>query len=92
MSNVMFVHWEARMLSSDKSCDSFHSTGANGCLDFSLSLLAACGSVSWPCRMWPGSKKLRLTKESVAPWYEAQLAGCLRELESCPLEWDVGIE
>ena len=35
---------------------------------FCLSLLAACDSVSWPCRMWPGSKELRLAKESVASW------------------------
>ena len=56
------------MPNSDKLCNSFRAAGANWCLDFCLSLLAACGSVTWPCRMWPGSKKLRLAKESVAYW------------------------
>ena len=42
---------------SDKLCSRFRVAGTNGCLDFSLFLLAACGSVSCPCRMWPGSKK-----------------------------------
>ena len=68
MFHVNFVHWAARMPNSDKLCDSFRALGTNGRLDFSLSLLAACGSVTWPCRMWPGSKELRLAKESVAPW------------------------
>ena len=36
--------------------------------DFSRSLLVACGSVSWPRRIWPGFKELRLTKESAALW------------------------
>ena len=54
------------MPNSDKLCNSFRAAGANGCLDFSLSLLAACSLFSWPCRMWPGSKELRLAKESVA--------------------------
>ena len=53
-------------------CNSFRAAGTNGCLDFSLSLLAAQGSVSWPCRMWPGSKELRLAKESVAPWRRSE--------------------
>ena len=68
MSHVKFVQWAARMRNSDKLCNSFCATGTNGRLDFSLPLLAVCGSVSWPCRMWPGSKKLRLAKENVAPW------------------------
>ena len=68
MSHAKFVHWAARMPNSDRLRNSFRATGANGCLDFSLSLLAACGSVNWPCRMWPGSRELRLAKESVAPW------------------------
>ena len=62
----MFVHWAARMPDSDKLCNSPRAAGANGYLDFSLSLPAACGSVSFPCRMWPGPKELQLAKESVA--------------------------
>ena len=31
-------------------------------------LLAARGSVTCPGRMWPGSKELRLAKESVISW------------------------
>ena len=53
---------------SNKLCNGFRAAGANGGLDFSLSLLAARGSVTCPCRMWPGFKELRLAKESVAPW------------------------
>ena len=68
VSHVKFVHWAARMPNSDKLCNSLRAAGTNGCLEFSLSLLAACGSISWPCRMWPGSKELRLAKESVASW------------------------
>ena len=68
VSHVKFVHCAARMPNSDKLCNSFCAAGTNGCLDFSLSLLAAYGSVSWPCRMWPGSKELRLAKESFASW------------------------
>ena len=68
MSHVKFVLWARRMPNSDKLCNSFRAAGANGCLDFSLSFLTDCGSFSWPCRMWPESKELRLAKESVAPW------------------------
>ena len=68
VSHVKFVHWAARMPNSDKLCNSFHAAGTDGCLNFSLSLLAVCGSVSWPCRMWPGSKELQLAKESVSSW------------------------
>ena len=64
VSHLKFMHWAARMPNSDKLCNSFRAARANGCLDFSLSLLA----VSWPCRMWSGCKELRLAKESVAPW------------------------
>ena len=78
MSHVKFVYWAARMPNSVKLCNSFREAGTNGCLDFSLSLLAACGSVSWPCRMWRGSKKLRLAKESVAPWQRSS-AGWMPE-------------
>ena len=67
VSHVGFVHWASRMLNSDKLCNSFRAAGTNKCLYFSLPLLAACGSVSWPRRMWPGSNELRLAKESVAP-------------------------
>ena len=66
------------MPNSDKLCNSFHAARTNGCLDFSLSLLAACDSVSWPCRMWPGSKELRLAKESDTPWRESS-AGWMAE-------------
>ena len=58
VSHVKFVYWATRMPNSDKLCNSFCAAEANGGLDFSLSLLAACSSVSWPCRMWPGSKEL----------------------------------
>ena len=51
VSHVKFVHWAAWMPNSDKLCSSFCAEGANGCLDFSLSLLAARGAVSWPPRM-----------------------------------------
>ena len=54
--------WEG--VGNNKLCNSFRAAGTNRCLDFSLSMLAACGSVSWPCRIWPGSKELRLAKES----------------------------
>ena len=67
VSHVRFVHWAARMPNSDKLYNSFRAAGTNKCLDFSLRLIAACGSVSWPPRMWPGSNELRLAKESVAP-------------------------
>ena len=46
MSHVKLVHWAAQMPSSDKLCNSFRAAGTKGCLDFSLSLLAACDSVS----------------------------------------------
>ena len=59
------------MPNSDKLCNNFDAAGTNGRLDFNLSLLAVCGSVSWPCRMWPGSKELLLAKENVAPWGES---------------------
>ena len=88
MSNVKSVHWAARMPNSDKLCNSFRTAGADGRLDFSLSLLAARGSVTCPCIMWSGSKELQLAKKNV----KAQLAGCLRELEGCLLEWDVGMQ
>ena len=68
MSHVKFVNWAALIPNSDKLCNSFRAAGTNGRLDFSLSLLAAHGSVTCPCRMWPGSKELQLAKESVAPW------------------------
>ena len=89
MSHVKFVHWAARMPNSDKLCNSFRAAGANGCLNFSLCLLVACGSVSWP-----GSKELRLAKESVVPWRRSS-AGWMPEragLEGCSLKWDVGIQ
>ena len=78
MSHVKFVHWAARMPNSDRLCNSFCAAGANGCLDFSLSLLATCRSVSWLCKMWPGPKELQLAKESVAPWRRS-LAGWMPE-------------
>ena len=56
------------MPNSDKFCTSFCAAGTNGHLDFSFSLPAACGLVSWPCKMWPGSKEMRLAKEGVTPW------------------------
>ena len=68
MSHVKFIRWEARMPNSDKLCNSFRAAEINGRLDFSLSLLAARGSVNWPCRMWPRSKELRLAKKSIALW------------------------
>ena len=68
VSHAKFVYGAARMPNSEKLCNSFRAAGTNGCLDFSLSLLAACGSVSWPCRTWPGSKELQLAKKSEAPW------------------------
>ena len=71
VSHVKFAHWSAWMPNSIKLCNSFRAPGTNGCLDFSLSLLAACGSASWPCRMWPGSKELRLAKENGAPWRQS---------------------
>ena len=69
VSHVKFVHWAAWMPNSDKLCNSFRAAGTNGRLDLSLSLLLAFGSVSWPCKMQPGSKELRLAKESVTPWW-----------------------
>ena len=78
MSNVKFIHWAARMPNSDKLCSSVRAAGTNERLDFSLSLLAAWGSVSCPCRMWPGSKELQLAKKSVAPWWRSS-AGWMPE-------------
>ena len=75
MSHAKFVLWAAQMPNLDKLCNSFRAAGTNGCLDFNLSLLAACDSVSWPCRMWPGSKELRLAKESDAPWQRSSAGG-----------------
>ena len=80
MSHVKFVHWAARMTNSDKLCNSFSAAGANGRLDFSLSLLAACGSVIWLCRMWPWSKELRLAKKSVATWRQRIPIGSQQKL------------
>ena len=68
MFHVKFVYWAARMPNSDKLCNNYRLAGKNGYLDFSLFLLAVWDSVSWLCRIWPGSKELRLAKESVAPW------------------------
>ena len=68
MSHVKFVHWAARMPNSDKLFNSFRAAGTNRRLDFSLSLLAVRGSVTCPYRMWPRSKELPLTKDSVATW------------------------
>ena len=90
MTHVKFVHWAARMSNSGKLCNNFRAVGTNGGLDFSVSLLAAGDLITWPCRMWPGSKELQLAKSLLGD--EAQLAGCLRKLESCPLEWDLGIQ
>ena len=78
MSHVKFVHCAAWMPNSNKLYNSFHVAGTNECLDFSLSLLAACGSVSCPCRMWPGSKELQLAKERVTPWQQSS-AGWMPE-------------
>ena len=91
MSHVKFVNWVARMPSSDKLCISFRAEETNGCLHFSFSLLAACDSVSWPCRMWPESKELRSTKGVSLLGRKVQLVGYFRELEGFPLDWDVGI-
>ena len=68
MSHVTFVYRAAQMPNSNNLCNSFYTPETNGYLDFSLSLLAASDSVSWPCRMWPGSNKLQLAEESVTPW------------------------
>ena len=76
--HVKFVHWAARVSNSDKLCNSFRGERTNGQLDFSLSLLAARDSVSWPCRMWSGSKKLGLAKENAAPWRRSS-AGWMSE-------------
>ena len=67
------------MPNSDKLGNDFRAAGTNGCLDFSLSLLAACGSVTWPCRMCPGSKELRFAKENVASWRRQSSAGWMPE-------------
>ena len=66
------------MPNSEKLCNSFYAVGTNRHLDFSLSLLAAHGSVTCPCRIWPVSKKLRLAKESVVPWWRSS-AGWMPE-------------
>ena len=49
--HVKFVHLAAQTPNSDKLCNNFRAAGTNRCLDFNLSLLAACDSVSWSCRM-----------------------------------------
>ena len=56
--HVKIVHWPARMPNPNKLSSNFYAAGTNKCLDFSLSLLAACDSDSWPRRMWPGSEEL----------------------------------
>ena len=81
VSHVKFVNWAARMPNLDNLCNNLRAAGRNGCLDFSLPLLEACDSVSWPCRMWSGCKKTAGSQGE-----------CLRELGSCPLEWDIGIQ
>ena len=68
MSHAKFFHWAVRKPNVDKLCNNIRVAGTIGYLDFSLVLLAACDSVSWSCRMWPGFKQLRLAKESVATW------------------------
>ena len=78
VSHVKLVHWTARMPNSGKLCNSCRTAETNGRLDFNLFLLAACGSVSWPCKMWPGSKEPQLTKEGVDPWWRSS-AGWMPE-------------
>ena len=53
---------QAALVKLSDLCNCFRAAGTNGCLDFILSLLAAWGSVSWPCGMWPGSEELPLAK------------------------------
>ena len=66
------------MPNSDKLCNIYSGAGTNGCLDFNLSLLAACGLVSWPCQMWSGSTEPQLAKESVVSWQRSS-AGWMPE-------------
>ena len=58
---------------------------------FRLSLLAACGSAG-DVKCGQGLKNCDLPRRVSLLGGEARLAGCLRELEGCPWEWDVGIQ
>ena len=49
VSHINFVHWAVRMPNSDKLCNNFRAARTNGCLDFSLSLLAVFDSIRICC-------------------------------------------
>ena len=68
MFHLAFVHWATRVPIVDRLSSSFRAAGTNGCLDLSLFLSALCGPTRQPCRIWSGSRELRLARERVAPW------------------------
>ena len=68
MSHFVFVHWAARTSISERLSRDFRAAGTNERLDFNLSLRTSCDSCNWPCKMWSGSRELRMARESVAPW------------------------
>ena len=53
--------------------------GTNGCLDFSLCMLAFCDQCNWSCCLWSGSRQPRLAMKNVAAaklsWLDAQESG-----------------
>ena len=71
----------------DKLCNDFRAAGTNGCLDFSLSLLATCDSVSWSLQNVARVQRIAINQGERRSLARSSAAGCLRELEGCPLEW-----
>ena len=67
MFHFVFVHLAARTSISERLSSNFRTAGTNERLDFNLSLHTSCDSRNWPCKMWSGSRELRLARESVAP-------------------------
>ena len=92
MSHFVFVHWAARTSISDRLSSNFRAAGTNERLDFNLSQLRSVthetGHVK--CGQGPGSCGW-LGKVSLLGC-EAQLAGCLKEPEGRPMEWDAGTQ
>ena len=72
--------------------DELYAAGTKGCQDFSLSLLVVCDLINWRCRMWSDPQNFDKARRVSLLGGEVQLAGCLRELEGCPLEWNISTQ
>ena len=88
MSHFVLVHSAARTSISESLSSNFRAAGTNERLDFNLSLHTSCDSRN--CGQGPGSCGW-LGRVSLLG-REAQLAGCLKEPEGRPMEWDAGTQ